>query len=92
MSKAKVCGLLSWWSFITFAHTISSVGGSFLDFITRLSKSKDYEAIFMVVDRLSKYSHFIPLKHLYSVKILAEIFTKEVIRLHGIPLSIMSDL
>jgi hypothetical protein len=62
-----------------------------MDFITGLPKSKGFEAILVVVDRLSKYSHFIPLKHPYTAKTIAEIFVKEVVRFHGIPLSIVSD-
>ncbi|CAJ2663964.1 unnamed protein product [Trifolium pratense] len=62
-----------------------------MDFITGLPKSKGYEAILVVVDRLSKYVHFIPLKHPYTAKIIAEVFVREVVRLHGIPLSIVSD-
>ncbi|PNX84454.1 hypothetical protein L195_g040515, partial [Trifolium pratense] len=47
-----------------------------IDFITGLPKSKckGYEAILVVVDRLSKYSHFIPLKHPYTARIIAEVF------------------
>lgn len=45
----------------------------------------------MVVDRLSKYAHFILLKHPYSPKSVAALFVKEIIRLHGIPNSILSD-
>lgn len=62
-----------------------------MDFITGIPKSKGFEAIFMVVDRLSKYAHFVLLKHPYSARSLAETFTKEVVRLHGIPESIVSD-
>ncbi|KAL4558063.1 hypothetical protein LXL04_036259 [Taraxacum kok-saghyz] len=62
-----------------------------LDFITGLPKSKGFEAILVVVDRLSKYCHFAPLKHLYTARSLAETFLKEIIRLHGIPKTIISD-
>ena len=62
-----------------------------MDFIAGLLKFKGYEAIFVVVDRLSKYCHFIPLKHPYTARSLAEIFSKEVVKLHGIPMSIVSD-
>ncbi|GAU21227.1 hypothetical protein TSUD_11450 [Trifolium subterraneum] len=62
-----------------------------MDFITGLPKSRGFEAIMVVVDRLSKYAHFVLLKHPYTAKSIAEIFVKEVIRLHGIPSSIVSD-
>ncbi|MCH82152.1 retrotransposon protein [Trifolium medium] len=62
-----------------------------MDFITRLPKSKGFEAILVVVDRLSKYSHFVPLKHPYTTRSIAEVFCKEVVRLHGVPLIIVSD-
>ena len=62
-----------------------------MDFITRLPKSKGYTAILVVVDRLLKYSNFIPLKHHYIAKTVAEIFTMEVICLHGVMASILSD-
>ncbi|KAL4586656.1 hypothetical protein LXL04_011298 [Taraxacum kok-saghyz] len=62
-----------------------------LDFITGLPKSKRYEIVLVVVDRLSKYCHFIPLKHPLTARLLAEIFVKEIIRLHGIPKTILSD-
>lgn len=62
-----------------------------MDFITGLSKNNGYEAILAVVDRLSKYSHFIPLKHPFTACSIATNFAKEVVRLHGIPESILSD-
>jgi hypothetical protein len=62
-----------------------------IDFITGLPKAKGYKAILVVVDRLSKYSHFIPLKHPYTARSIGEVFSREVIRLHGLPLSIVSD-
>jgi hypothetical protein len=58
-----------------------------LDFVVRLPKSKGFDAVLVVVDRLSKYILIKP----YSVKSIAEILAKEVVRLHGIPKSIVSD-
>lgn len=60
-----------------------------MDFITGLPKSKGFEAVFIVVDRLSKFGHFIPLKHPYTARVVAEVFIKDVVRLHGIPSSIL---
>lgn len=44
-----------------------------------------------VVDCLSKYRHFIPLKHPFTACSIAAVFVKEVVRLHGIPESILRD-
>ena len=62
-----------------------------MDFILGLPKSKGYDAMLVVVDRLSKYNHFILLKHPYTAKSIADIFVREVICDHGIPTSIVSD-
>ncbi|GJT63500.1 retrotransposon protein, putative, ty3-gypsy subclass [Tanacetum coccineum] len=45
----------------------------------------------VVVDRLTKSAHFLPIQQGYSVSKLAEIFQQEIIRLHGTPTSIVSD-
>ena len=47
--------------------------------------------ILTVVDRFSKAAHFIPLGHLYTATMVARAFFSEIIRLHGIPASIVSD-
>ena len=56
-----------------------------------MPKSKQFEAILVVVDRLSKYAHFIPLKHPYTARSVAKKFCKKIVKLHGLPLSIVSD-
>ena len=62
-----------------------------MDFVEGLPKSNEYEVIFLVVDRFSKYGHFLPLKHPCTAKSVADLFVKEVVRLHGYPKSIASD-
>ncbi|KAA0042970.1 putative retroelement pol polyprotein [Cucumis melo var. makuwa] len=62
-----------------------------MDFIEGLPKSSRWEVIFAAVDRMSKYAHFIALKHPYTAKSAAKVFVKEVVRWHGYPRSIVSD-
>ena len=45
----------------------------------------------MIVDRLTKSAHFIPVKIYYSMDRLAELYVDEIVRLHDVPLSIVSD-
>ncbi|GJR89033.1 retrotransposon protein, putative, ty3-gypsy subclass [Tanacetum coccineum] len=63
-----------------------------MDFVTRLPRTfKKNDAIWVVVDRLTKLAHFLPIQQGYSGSKLAEIFQQEIIRLHGTPASIVSD-
>ncbi|KAG8493033.1 hypothetical protein CXB51_010398 [Gossypium anomalum] len=49
------------------------------------------DAIWIIVDRLTKSAHFIPVRTDYSLNKLAELYIREIVRLHGIPLSIILD-
>jgi hypothetical protein len=63
-----------------------------MDFITRFPRtSKQHDSIMVVVDKLTKAAHFIPLKTTHREAYVADIFLKEVARLHGIPKTIVSD-
>jgi hypothetical protein len=62
-----------------------------MDFIDGLPASYGRTTIFVVVDRLSKYGHFTPLKHPYTAAQVAQVFFETIFRLHGIPSSIVCD-
>ena len=49
------------------------------------------DSIWVIVDRLTKSAHFIPIKITYNAQKLAKLYISEIVRLHGVPLSIISD-
>lgn len=62
-----------------------------MDFITGLPHSNGFTVIMVVVDRLSKYSHFAPLKADFTSLKVAESFLHNVVKLHVFPRSLVSD-
>ncbi|CAL8174703.1 unnamed protein product [Prunus armeniaca] len=62
-----------------------------MDFIVGLPPCKGKKIIFVVVDRLSKYAHFIALHHPYTSAVVAQAFVDNMFKLHGMPTSIISD-
>ncbi|GKG27091.1 reverse transcriptase domain-containing protein, partial [Tanacetum coccineum] len=63
-----------------------------MDFITKLLKtSSDYDTIWVIIDRLTKSAHFLPMRENNSMDKLARLYLKEVVMRHGIPISIICD-
>jgi hypothetical protein len=63
-----------------------------MDFITGLPTStKQNDTIMVVVDKLSKFCHFIPIKSTCKAIDISQVFMKEIFRLHGMPKEIVSD-
>ena len=63
-----------------------------MDFVVRLPLTdRKHDSVWVVVDRLTKSTHFLPVRIDYSLDNLAEMYIKEIVRLHGIPISIISD-
>ncbi|GJZ25657.1 putative reverse transcriptase domain-containing protein [Tanacetum coccineum] len=63
-----------------------------MDFITKLPRtSSGYDSIWVIVDRLTKSAHFIPMNEKYKMEKLTRLYLKEIVCRHGVPVSIISD-
>ena len=63
-----------------------------MDFVVGLPKTLGkFDSIWVIVDRLTKSSHFIPVKMTYNAEKLAKLYISEIVRFHGVPLFIISD-
>ena len=63
-----------------------------MDFIVGLPHTpKGCDSKWVIVDRLTKFAHFISVRTIFSIEKLAELYVREIIRLHGVPISIVSD-
>ncbi|GJT51155.1 putative reverse transcriptase domain-containing protein [Tanacetum coccineum] len=64
-----------------------------MDFVTKLLKSSSgHDTIWVVVDRLTKSAHFLPIREDYKTEKLAKIYTNEIVARHGVPVSIISTV
>lgn len=62
-----------------------------MDFVEGLPKSEHKDMILVVVDRFTKYAHFVAMRHPITVKTVAQTFTDNIFRLHGLPTVIVTD-
>ncbi|GJS33586.1 DNA/RNA polymerases superfamily protein [Tanacetum coccineum] len=63
-----------------------------MDFVTKLPKMiEKHDAIWVIVDRLTKSAHFIPIRENIPIHKLAKIYVNEIVVRHGVPVSIVSD-
>ena len=63
-----------------------------MDFVSGLPRSpKGHDAIWVIVDRMTKSAYFLPIQMNYSLDRLAQLYVDEIVRLHGVPTSIVLD-
>ena len=63
-----------------------------MDFLVGLPKTqKGYDSIWVIVDRLTKVAHFLPVRTNYGGEKLAQLYVNNIVKLHGVPNKIVSD-
>jgi len=63
-----------------------------MDFVVGLPRTaKGYDSIWVIVDRLTKFAHFVSVDTRYSAKKYAKLYFDRVVTLHGVPLTIVSN-
>ena len=63
-----------------------------MDFVSGFPlKQQKHDSVWVIVDKLTKSAHFLPIRMDYSMDRLAEPYVKEIVRLYGAPLSIVSN-
>ncbi|CAL9004935.1 unnamed protein product [Prunus brigantina] len=62
-----------------------------MDFVFKLPRTQNkHDGVWVIVDRLTKSAHFLPVRANYTLNKLAKIFIDEIVRLHGVPVTIVS--
>ncbi|GKA61750.1 reverse transcriptase domain-containing protein [Tanacetum coccineum] len=66
--------------------------GIAMDFVTKLPRtSSGHDTIWVIMDRLTKSAHFLPMREDYKMDRLARLYLNEIVARHGVPISIISD-
>jgi len=77
------------WSLLTFPN---GNGTAFPWIFSRTCHGlRGDDSIWVIVDKLTKCAHFLPINQKMSLDKLAELYVREIVRLHGVPASIVSD-
>ena len=63
-----------------------------MDFVTHLPRtSRRHDAMWVIVDRLTKSAHFLAVRMTFTLEEFCKLYIREIVRLHGVPISIVSD-
>ncbi|GJU79113.1 putative reverse transcriptase domain-containing protein, partial [Tanacetum coccineum] len=66
--------------------------GIAMDFVTKLPRtSSGHDTIWVIVDQLTKSTHFLPMREDYKMERLAMLYLNEIVARHDVPISIISD-
>ena len=80
------------WNLAIVAYSFMEMGGHWDGFHYWTPKtSQGYDSIWVIVDRLTKSTHFLPVKTIFPVKTYAELYLSRIVCLHGVPKTIVSD-
>nr|GEU94309.1 hypothetical protein [Tanacetum cinerariifolium] len=81
-----------WWSGIKKDITVYKWEGIAMDFVTKLPRtSSGHDTICVIVDRLTKSAHFLPMREDYKMDRLARLYLNEIFARHGVSISIISN-
>ncbi|GKF82896.1 putative reverse transcriptase domain-containing protein [Tanacetum coccineum] len=79
-----------WWP--GMKKDIAVYEGIDMDFMTKLPRtSSGHDTIWVIVDRLTKSAHFLPMREDYKMERLSRLYLNEIVARHGVPISIILD-
>ncbi|GJV75565.1 putative reverse transcriptase domain-containing protein [Tanacetum coccineum] len=88
MIEQIIDGTLYWWSGMKKDIAVYVI----MDFVSKLPRtSSGHDRIWVIIDRLTKSAHFLPMREDYKMDRLARLYLNEIVARHGVPISIISD-